>query len=205
MVTEMVVETLHPIEKRVLMAFKGNELQSVPELMENTGLSEVEVMRGIQWLRGKELVSTKAEEMCLGDSEKRNTDDSTTLPMTAPHAASRLGACCPSGPTNPPSLLDDHPGGSECHPSAEARPRPSPQRRRRGAGAGEREAHWLPAERRRPPWSEASPEWRARQARREAGGPAPGRRPRPRPRQRHPPRPRQAPRLQQGCARRATS
>ncbi len=50
-----IAEELHPFERKVLL---GLEIKrSVAELCEATGLKEVEVVRGLQWLQNKSLVS----------------------------------------------------------------------------------------------------------------------------------------------------
>jgi len=55
-----VAESLHPLERKVIGKL-GKEA-SVYELMDTTGLSEIEVMRALQWLENRSLVVLKKEE-----------------------------------------------------------------------------------------------------------------------------------------------
>jgi len=59
----MVKETLSGIEKQVLLALSGKEMVTVPDLIKLTELSEVEVMRGTQWLKSKGLVEVKEDRL----------------------------------------------------------------------------------------------------------------------------------------------
>lgn len=59
----MVKETLSRIEKQVLLAAAGKDIITVPVLVKVTGLSEVEVMRGIQWLSSKGLIEVKEDRI----------------------------------------------------------------------------------------------------------------------------------------------
>lgn len=51
------IETLHPLETKVLP--KLSRFSSVPKLVKETGLKEVEVMRALQWLENKGIVKIK--------------------------------------------------------------------------------------------------------------------------------------------------
>ena len=57
METERLISMLTPVERKVLPALERHK--SFEELVKETGLSEVEVMRALQWLRNKNLVSIK--------------------------------------------------------------------------------------------------------------------------------------------------
>lgn len=54
-----VASTLHPLERKVLPALE--RASTAQQLVQRTGLKEVEVMRALQWLRNKELVSLADE------------------------------------------------------------------------------------------------------------------------------------------------
>jgi len=53
-------EQLHPLEKKVLGALGGLGKAEVKALEQECGLAEVEVMRAVQWLQSKNLISVKA-------------------------------------------------------------------------------------------------------------------------------------------------
>src|SRR3989344_4618442 len=62
-------ETLHPIERKVLPALRT--ASNIGEIVKISGLLEVEVMRGLQWLTNKNLVSvseTVEKVVILGDN-----------------------------------------------------------------------------------------------------------------------------------------
>ncbi len=50
-------EQLHPLEKKVLLALGSLKKAEVSELEKSCGLSEVEVMRAVQWLQSKNLIT----------------------------------------------------------------------------------------------------------------------------------------------------
>ncbi len=52
---ERIAESLHPLERKVIVHLK--ESCSVDDLMKKTGLKQVEVMRALQWLKNKKLVT----------------------------------------------------------------------------------------------------------------------------------------------------
>lgn len=54
------LEELHPLERKVLPLLAQHT--SVAELVKHAGLQEVEVMRAVQWLRNKHLVSIEKKE-----------------------------------------------------------------------------------------------------------------------------------------------
>jgi len=63
--------TLHQLERKVLPALRNP--QSVSSLMRSTGLKEVEVVRALQWLENKKLVTVKVaqtETVILDDNGK---------------------------------------------------------------------------------------------------------------------------------------
>jgi len=66
-----IVEGLHPYEKRVLSSLKGSA--SFEELLSSTGLKDVQLMRALQWLQNKGLITVQDElkEMVLPDSNGR--------------------------------------------------------------------------------------------------------------------------------------
>lgn len=51
------MDELHPLEKKVLLALGGLAKAEVKELERECGLAEVEVMRAVQWLQSKNLIS----------------------------------------------------------------------------------------------------------------------------------------------------
>lgn len=59
----MVKETLSGIEKQILMAISGKDIVTVPDLISLTELSEVEVMRGVQWLDSKGLIEVNEDRI----------------------------------------------------------------------------------------------------------------------------------------------
>ena len=52
-----IVNKLHPLERKVLSSLTDKILFS--ELVKKTGLKDVEVMRGIQWLSNKKLITSE--------------------------------------------------------------------------------------------------------------------------------------------------
>ncbi|MFH1786643.1 MAG: phenylalanine--tRNA ligase subunit alpha [archaeon] len=59
----MLEKTLHPIEKKVLIAVGGREISTVDDLVSLTSLKEVEVMRALQWLGSKDLIEVKRDSI----------------------------------------------------------------------------------------------------------------------------------------------
>ncbi len=51
------MDELHPLEKKVLVALGGLTKAEVKELERECSLAEVEVMRAVQWLQSKNLIS----------------------------------------------------------------------------------------------------------------------------------------------------
>ena len=70
---------LHPLEKKVLVAFKNTERpQWESELQQQTGLDEARLSMALGWLQSKEIVSLEREETTtmvslteLGEKYKR--------------------------------------------------------------------------------------------------------------------------------------
>ena len=62
-----IIKTLHPLERRVLP--KISSYISLNEIKKQTDLKEVEIMRALQWLKNKDIVSleTKEEELIVLD------------------------------------------------------------------------------------------------------------------------------------------
>src|SRR3989344_8623643 len=54
------LETLHPLERTILPCLKDNV--SLSDLIKLSHLSEVEVMRALQWLENKEILKIEIEE-----------------------------------------------------------------------------------------------------------------------------------------------
>ena len=50
-----IAETLHPLERKVLPALR--KAFSFGDIVKQSGLSDVEVMRALQWLANKKLVT----------------------------------------------------------------------------------------------------------------------------------------------------
>ncbi len=68
----VLAESLHAYERKVLPVLP--RLSSVAQLAEAAGLKDVEVMRGLQWLSNKKLVSEAQalkEEVSLGANGER--------------------------------------------------------------------------------------------------------------------------------------
>src|SRR3989344_2516217 len=55
----VLLETLHPLERKVLPVLKQNI--SLKEIISLTNLQEVEVMRALQWLENKNIIKIKTE------------------------------------------------------------------------------------------------------------------------------------------------
>jgi phenylalanyl-tRNA synthetase alpha chain len=53
--TEKIISTLHPLERKVLPVLK--ETKYFEDVVEKSGLQKVEVMRALQWLQNKKLIS----------------------------------------------------------------------------------------------------------------------------------------------------
>ena len=60
---DSLIETLHPLERKVIPHLKNSE--TLKELEKNSGLSEIEAMRALQWLENKGVLKTtkKASEI----------------------------------------------------------------------------------------------------------------------------------------------
>ena len=68
---EKIINSLHPLERKVI-PFLG--LKTLGSIIKKSGLSEVEVLRAIQWLENKKIVKSKKESkevVELGDNGKR--------------------------------------------------------------------------------------------------------------------------------------
>jgi phenylalanyl-tRNA synthetase alpha chain len=63
-----IVESLHPLERKTLAVL--NQKGSFPDIIKLTGLSEIEVMRALQWMSNKDLVKIdeKIKEVIVLDS-----------------------------------------------------------------------------------------------------------------------------------------
>ncbi len=57
--TQKLIETLHPLEQKVLPLIA--EHNSLAELVDVSGLSQIEVMRALQWLENKDIAKIKTE------------------------------------------------------------------------------------------------------------------------------------------------
>ncbi len=51
---DQLIETLHIYERKVLIVL--DKVNTLPEISQKTGLSEIEAMRGLQWLQNKGIV-----------------------------------------------------------------------------------------------------------------------------------------------------
>jgi len=67
-----VIETLHPLERKVLPYL--TKYSSISDLAEKTGLQEVEVMRALQWLENKGILKIKKELKEVGALDKNGED-----------------------------------------------------------------------------------------------------------------------------------
>ena len=56
---DTLIESLHPLERKVLPVL--DKLSSVKEITKTTGLQEVEVMRALQWLQNKDIITLNEE------------------------------------------------------------------------------------------------------------------------------------------------
>ena len=56
---EKLLETLHPLERKVLPFL--DKFNNIPDLTQATGLKDVEVMRALQWLSNKEVLTIKED------------------------------------------------------------------------------------------------------------------------------------------------
>ncbi len=54
-----IAETLHPLERKVLPSLVKN--QDFNDILEETGLKDIEVMRALQWLSNKKLIELTEE------------------------------------------------------------------------------------------------------------------------------------------------
>ncbi|MBW2998189.1 phenylalanine--tRNA ligase subunit alpha [Candidatus Woesearchaeota archaeon] len=57
---EKLIETMHPLEIKVINSLKKSK--TLKEIMESTGLKDVEVMRALQWLQNKEVLKINKSE-----------------------------------------------------------------------------------------------------------------------------------------------
>ncbi|MBU1199038.1 MAG: phenylalanine--tRNA ligase subunit alpha [Nanoarchaeota archaeon] len=67
-----IIKTLHPLERKVVPLLKQSSVFS--EILKKSGLKDVEVMRALQWLQGKEVLKIKEdvkEVLTLGDNGKQ--------------------------------------------------------------------------------------------------------------------------------------
>ena len=65
------IETLHPLERKVLPVLKTNT--TLPEVIELTGLQEVEALRALNWLQNKKILNltiTQTEQITLDQNGK---------------------------------------------------------------------------------------------------------------------------------------
>ena len=65
------IKTLHPLERKVVPLLRNTSVFS--ELVEKSGLKDVEVMRALQWLQSKEVLKIKEdvkEVLALGKNGK---------------------------------------------------------------------------------------------------------------------------------------
>src|SRR3989344_7828626 len=70
--TERLIESLHPLERQVLPVLHENI--SVTEIVSKTKLKEVEVMRGLQWLESKGIISTNKELKSIVNLDKNGLE-----------------------------------------------------------------------------------------------------------------------------------
>ena len=57
--TEKIISSLHPLERKVLPAL--NKCSLLDDIIKETGLKEVEVMRALQWLQNKGIITIKED------------------------------------------------------------------------------------------------------------------------------------------------
>ncbi len=69
---DYLIETLHPLERKAISHLKNSK--TLKELQKNSGLSEIEAMRALQWLENKKVLKTtkKAEEIYALDKNGTN-------------------------------------------------------------------------------------------------------------------------------------
>lgn len=67
-----IIEALHPLERRVLPFLSS--CNSLPGLVEKTGLKEVEVMRALQWLENKGIARIKKEQKKVVALDKKGEE-----------------------------------------------------------------------------------------------------------------------------------
>ena len=51
---QKIILKLHPLERKILPFLKG--VKELPEIVQKSGLQEIEVMRALQWLENKDLL-----------------------------------------------------------------------------------------------------------------------------------------------------
>ena len=69
---EKLIATLHPFERTVLPLLK--KAKTLSELVSQSNLKDVEVMRALEWLENKKIISTQKKETSfvhLGENGKR--------------------------------------------------------------------------------------------------------------------------------------
>ena len=54
---DTLIESLHPLERKVIPYLKNSK--TLKELEKNSGLSEIEAMRALQWLENKDIIKVK--------------------------------------------------------------------------------------------------------------------------------------------------
>ena len=54
---DILIETLHPLERKAIPHLKNSK--TLKELQKNSGLSEIEAMRALQWLENKKILKIK--------------------------------------------------------------------------------------------------------------------------------------------------
>ncbi|MEM4268091.1 MAG: phenylalanine--tRNA ligase subunit alpha [Candidatus Woesearchaeota archaeon] len=68
---ENIAETLHPLERKVFPLLK--DIKQFDRLVGASGLSEVEVMRAIQWLQNKDLIKVHTETLQVATLDKNGS------------------------------------------------------------------------------------------------------------------------------------
>ena len=59
MEVDKLIETLHPLEKKVLPVLE--KVSKLSDIISHSGLSEVEVMRALQWMQNKDIIKIKED------------------------------------------------------------------------------------------------------------------------------------------------
>jgi len=73
---EKLAEKLHPLERKVLPVLRSNS--NLEDIKSKTKLSEIEIIRALQWLENKKIVQVKSSELKvinLGDNGERYLED----------------------------------------------------------------------------------------------------------------------------------